>query len=131
MNRMTNPLPHKEILSRSAHLPFSAAVGYGSLVFISGTIGRNPENGEIAVNDVPAQTRQTLLNIQHRLELAGTGLDKVVKATVYLTDMSQVGKMNEVYRGFFAQDPPARACLGVTALPDCEALVEIDVIAGR
>jgi 2-iminobutanoate/2-iminopropanoate deaminase len=131
MNRMTTLLPQKEILSGSTTLPFSAAVGYGELVFISGTIGRNPANGEIAARDVPAQTRQTLLNIQKRLELAGTSLDKVLKATVFLTDMNQFGQMNEVYRGFFAKEPPARSCLGVTALPDPEALVEIEVIAGR
>ena len=128
---MNTPYPPKEVLSRAANRPFSAAVGYGALVFISGTIGRNPEDGSLAANDVSAQTRQTLLNIQRQLALAGTSLDKVIKATVFLTDMSQVAQMNEVYCQFFTGDLPARSCVAVTALPDPEALVEIEVVAGR
>ncbi len=128
---MKTARPEKEVFAPSATLPFSAALGYGDLVFISGTIGRNSQTGEIAVNDVPAQTRQTLLNIQKHLELAGASLDKVLKVTVFLMDMHQFAAMNAVYREFFTGDLPARSCIGVAALPDGEAVVEIEVVAGR
>jgi 2-iminobutanoate/2-iminopropanoate deaminase len=128
---MTNNRPQKEIFSRSAGLPFSHALGYGDLVFISGTIGRDPATKLIALGDVAAQTRQTIENIKVQLELAGTSLDKVVKTTVYLVDMASFGTMNEVYREYFALDPPARSTLGISCLPEKECLVEIEVIAGR
>ncbi len=123
--------PEKEVFAPSGTLPFSAALGYGSLVFVSGTIGRNLQTGEIAANDLPAQTRQTLRNIQKQLELAGSNLDKVLKVTVFLMDMHQFAAMNAVYREFFTGDLPARSCIGVAALPDGDALVEIEVVAGR
>ncbi len=85
----------------------------------------------MAINDVPAQTRQTLLTIQKQLELAGTSLARVLKVTVFLIDMRQFEAMNAVYREFFSGDLPARSCIGVTALPDKEALIEIEVVAGR
>jgi len=123
--------PEKEIFSRSNGLPFSLALGYGDLVFISGTVGRDPRTKTIAKGDVASQTRQTLENIKTQLELAGTSLDKVVKATVYLVCMDDFSIMNEVYRDFFPVDPPARSTIGVASLPEKEILVEIEVIAGR
>jgi 2-iminobutanoate/2-iminopropanoate deaminase len=128
---MKNEYPKKEVFSRSATLPFSAALGYGDLVFISGAIGRDPDSGEIAMNDIPAQTRQTLINIQNKLELAGTSLANALKVTIFLMDMGQFANMNEVYRTFFPGDAPARSCIGVASLPDKDALIEIEVIAGR
>lgn len=128
---MTNSRPIKEILSHSTGLPFSHALGYGDLVFISGTIGRNPQTKTIAIGDVAAQTRQTLENIKSQLQLAGTSLDRVVKTTVYLVDMTSFQTMNEVYREYFPVDPPARSTLGISSLPEQECLVEIEVIAGR
>ena len=128
---MNNERPRKEVFSRSNTLPFSAALGYGDMVFISGTVGRDPVSGEIALENVAAQTRQTLENIKKQLDLAGTSLDKVVKTTVFLVDMSQFGKMNEVYSTYFPVDPPARSTVGVTSLPDKDCLVEIELIAGR
>ena len=72
-----------------------------------------------------------LENIRRELELSGTSLDKVFKATVFLVDMGLFKKMNEAYRSFFPTDPPARSCVEVASLPDRDALVEIEVIAGR
>lgn len=111
--------------------PYSPFVVYGDLVFVSGTIGRDPKTGEIARGDVAAQTRQALETIRRRLEQVGSGMDKVVKATVFLVDMAHFPQMNEAYRAAFPGSLPARSCVQVTALPDPEALVEIEVIAGR
>ncbi len=116
---------------QKARPPYSPFVVYGDLVFVSGTIGRDPETGEIVRGDVAAQTRQALETIRRRLEQAGSGLEKVVKATVFLVDMAHFSQMNEAYREAFPGPLPARSCVQVTALPDPEALVEIEVIAGR
>ena len=124
-------MPDKEIISRHPDFPFSSAVAYGDLVFVSGTIGRDPRTGQIAVGDVGAQTRQALENVRQQLELAGSTLEKALKVTVFLTDMALFGAMNQVYRQLFSTDPPARSCVAVAALPDPAALVEIEIMAGR
>jgi 2-iminobutanoate/2-iminopropanoate deaminase len=77
------------------------------------------------------QTKQTLANIEALLRQAGSSPDGVLKATVYLTDMGGFAEMNRAYAEFFRNGFPARSCLGVSTLPDPEALVEIDVIALR
>jgi 2-iminobutanoate/2-iminopropanoate deaminase len=100
-------------------------------VFVSGTIGRDPETGEIARGDMFAQTRQTMANIDAQLRQAGLSQDCVLKVTVYVTDMSAFGEMNRAYSGYFRGGFPTRSCVGVSALPDPEALVEIEVIAYR
>jgi len=122
-----------EILAapRNRDLPFSAVVGYQGLVFVSGTIGRDPESGLIAVGDVAGQTRQTIANIETQLTRAGLSLKNVLKATVFITDMGRVKEMNRVYTDLFGPDLPARSCVQVVALPDPEALVEIEVMAHR
>ena len=124
-------MPDKEIISRHPEFPFSSAVAYGDLVFVSGTIGRDPKTRQIAEGDVGAQTRQALENVQQQLALAGSALDKALKVTVFVTDMALFNDMNQVYRQFFPADPPARSCVAVVALPDPTALVEIEIIAGR
>jgi 2-iminobutanoate/2-iminopropanoate deaminase len=115
----------------SANFPFSTCISYGDLIFVSGLIGRNPATGEIAKGDISEQTRQTLRNVQSHLEKAGTSLNKALKLTIFILDMSQFAEMNQAYREFFTNEPPARSCVQVSALPDAEALVEIEVIAGR
>lgn len=127
---MTSELPRKEVIIASQKFPFSDVVRYGNLLFVSGAIGRNPENGEIAINDLPAQTRQTLVNIQKKLERAGSSLEKALKVTIFILDMGQFSNMNTVYREFFPQDPPARSCVGVSSLPDKDALIEIEMVVG-
>ena len=124
-------MPDKKIISWHPDFPFSSAVAYGDLVFVSGTIGRDPKTGQIAEGDIGAQTRQALENVQQQLTLAGTALEKALKVTVFITDMALFGAMNQVYRQFFPAAPPARSCVEVAALPDSAALVEIEIIAGR
>jgi 2-iminobutanoate/2-iminopropanoate deaminase len=123
----------KEVISGppGPGLPFSTVIAYGDLLFVSGLVGRDPVTRQIAAGDVWAQTAQALVNVQAQLERAGTSLDRVLKATVFLTDMRQFGRMNEAYVAAFGVEPPARSCVAVTALPDEQALVEIEVIAAR
>ena len=123
----------REIISGSPgpRWPFSKAVGCGTWVFVSGTIGRDPRTGEIAKGDMYVQTNQTLANIYALLRQAGLAPDRVLKVTVYVTDMGAFGEMNRAYADFFKNGFPARSCVGVSALPDPDALVEIDVIAHR
>lgn len=123
----------REIISGSPgpRWPFSKTVGAGPWVFVSGTVGRDPETGEIARGDMFAQTHQTLANIDAQLRLAGLSQDCVLKVTVYLTDMGAFGEMNRAYSGYFRDGFPARSCVGVSALPDPDALVEIEVVAYR
>ena len=123
----------KEVISGppGPGLPFSSAIAYGDLVFVSGLVGRDPATRQIAVGDVRAQTTQALANVQAQLERASTSLDRVLKATVFLTDMRMFARMNEAYVAVFAAEPPSRSCVAVTALPDEHALVEIEVIAAR
>jgi 2-iminobutanoate/2-iminopropanoate deaminase len=111
-------------------MPFSTVVGFGSLIFVSGMVGRNPETGQIAA-DISEQTRQTLANIEAQLGIARLSLAHVLKATVFITDMALVQEMNRTYREFFKDGLPARSCVQVAALPDAEAFVEIEVIAHR
>lgn len=113
------------------NLPFSSVVGFENLVFVSGLVGRHPDTGKIAVGDIVEQTRQTIANVEQQLSKAGLSLKNVMKATVFITDMGMVQKMNQVYVSFFESGLPARSCVQVVALPDPEALVEIEVIAHR
>jgi 2-iminobutanoate/2-iminopropanoate deaminase len=117
-------------LPNNRDLPFSTVVGFDKLIFVSGLIGRHPETGKIAT-DIAEQTRQTLANLEAQLDIAGLSLENVLKATVFITDMGLVQEMNQAYRTFFQAGLPARSCVQVTALPDSEALVEIEVIAHR
>ena len=123
----------KQILVGSSipGLPLSAVVGHGDLLFVSGIVGRDLKTHEIALDDMFAQTDQMLRNIQNFLEQAGSSMDKVLKVTVFVTDMSRFQEMNRAYRAFFPSEPPARSAIGVAALPEAEALVEAEVIAAR
>jgi 2-iminobutanoate/2-iminopropanoate deaminase len=112
-------------------LPFSALVGFEGLLFVSGTIGRDPASGSIAAGDIAAQTSQALANIASNLSRAGATLDNALKVTVFLTDMGRFKEMNQAYRECFQGGLPVRSCVGVSALPDPEALVEIELIAYR
>ena len=119
------------VSSKTTDMPFSKIVGFDKLVFVSGMVGRNPDTGEIARADIGEQTRQTLTNIAVQLDLASLSLENVLKATVFITDMGLFQEMNQTYKMFFETGLPARSCVQVTALPDPEALVEIEVIAHR
>ena len=108
--------------------PMSHVVRYGNLLFLAGHIGRNPADRAL-VQGMGAQTSRTLENIKTLLEAAGSSLDKVLSATVYITDMSRKEEMNEAYKEFFRSDPPARTTVGVKDL-GVGVEVEITVIAG-
>jgi 2-iminobutanoate/2-iminopropanoate deaminase len=108
--------------------PYSQAVRAGNLVFVSGQIPLDPATGQLVGGDIGVQTEQVLENLAAILEAAGSSLAQVVKATVYLRDLGEFGRMNEVYAKFFGENPPARATVQVTRLPR-EAAVEIDVVA--
>ena len=106
--------------------PFSPAIRAAGLVFVSGQLpldktGAMPEG-------TAAQTRQCMENVKSLLEAAGTGLGRVVKCSVFITNMDDFAKMNEVYGEYFAETPPARACVEVSRLAK-NALVEIEAIA--
>ena len=110
--------------------PYSQAVQAGNLLFVSGQIPVDPATGAFAGEDIAAQTRQSLTNIQAILEEAGYTLADVVKATVLLADMADFAAMNAVYAQFFTANCPARAAFAVKELPR-GAKVEIEVIACR
>ncbi len=123
----------REIIAwpKNKGMPFSAVIAFDRLIFVSGMVGRNLKTGQIAHGDIVEQTKQTLLNIETQLNQAGISLENVLKATVFLTDMATFENMNQAYMTFFKSGLPARSCVQVTALPDSEALVEIEVIAYR
>jgi len=108
--------------------PYSQAVRGAGFVFLSGQIPLDPETGRLIPGGAAAQTEAVLKSVKKILEAAGSGLERVVKVTVYLTDLDLFGEVNEVYARFFPADPPARASVEVSRLPK-GALVEIDVTA--
>ena len=111
--------------------PFSRYVAVGGTVYVSGIVGREPRSQELARDDLEAQTRVALEVIEGILGEAGATLSDVVKATIYLTDMSRFADLNTAYRRVFGDELPARTCVEVLSLPDPEAQVEIDVVAAR
>ena len=108
--------------------PYSQAIRTENLVFTAGQVGLDPVTMEMVEGGVEAQTRQALTNLKHVLEIADSGLNFVVKTTVFLNDMRDFANMNSVYAEFFPENPPARSTVQVAALPK-GALVEIECIA--
>lgn len=107
--------------------PYSHAVRAGSLLFCSGQIALDPETGELVGATPAEQATRCLENLHAVCAAAGAGLADAVRCTVYMTDLSAFAEVNEAYGEFFAADPPARAAIGVAALPK-GAQVEIDAI---
>jgi len=108
--------------------PYSPGVVVGNLVFVSGQAGREPGTGRLAP-DVEGQTEQVLKNIATILEAAGSGLQHVVRCGVFLVDMKEFPKMNEVYARAFGTHRPARTTVEVSGLPGDGLRVEIDAVA--
>jgi len=108
--------------------PYSQAIKAGDFVFASGQIPIDPQTGEFVAGGIREQTERVLKNLAAVLEAAGTGLDQVVKTTVFLADMGEFAAMNEVYGKFFTDVPPARATVAAASLPR-GARVEIEAIA--
>lgn len=129
---MTCPCKEKHVVQTEkapkALGPYSVAVQLGQLVFTSGQIGLDPVSNTIVEGGIEAETHQVLKNLQAVLEAAGSGLDKVVKTTVFLRDMGDFAKMNAVYGEYFTSAFPARSTVQVAALPKGVA-VEIEAIA--
>ncbi len=97
-------------------LPFSSAIRVGNIIYLSGQIGNKIGTRELVAGGITAETRQTLENIKTVLEAAGSSMDKVFKCTVFLADIADYGKMNEVYATFFPKDPPARSTIAGSGL---------------
>ena len=108
--------------------PYSQAIRANGFVFVSGQVAIDPANQQVIAGDVAAQTDRVLKNVGAILKAAGTGLDKVVRSTVFLKNMGEFAAMNEVYGKHFTSAPPARSTVEVARLPK-DVLVEIDVIA--
>ena len=107
-------------------LPFSSSVRTGNLLFLSGQIGTT--SAGLVPGGIRAEVRQTLENIRGVLEASGSSLSRVVKCTVFLADIADFAAMNEVYRSYFPQDPPARSTIAASGLV-LGARVEIECIA--
>jgi len=122
----------KEVVSTSkapaALGPYSQAVRWGDLIFVSGQIPIDPATSQVVGDDVAAQTERVLKNLAAILEAAGASLGQVLKTTVYLRDLNDFAKMNEVYARFFSEQPPARATVQVARLPR-DVSVEIEAVA--
>ncbi len=108
--------------------PYSQGVIAGNLLFISGQIAIDPNTNEFFGGGIAAQTKRVLENISAVVQSAGTSIDKIVLCNVYLKDLSDFSAFNEVYAGYFANNPPARVTVEVGNLPK-NALVEISAIA--
>jgi 2-iminobutanoate/2-iminopropanoate deaminase len=111
--------------------PYSQAVDLGDLVFLSGQIPLDPASGQlVGAGDIQAQTERVLQNLQGVLQAAELTMAHVVRTTVFMIDLAEFPRMNEVYSRYFPQDPPARSTVQVSALPR-GARVEIDAVARR
>jgi 2-iminobutanoate/2-iminopropanoate deaminase len=110
--------------------PYSQAILAGDTLFLSGQIGIDPATGNMVEGGVEDQTHRAVMNLEAVLKAAGMNLTNIVKTTIFLASMDDFPKVNAVYGGYFAEDPPARATIQVAKLP-LGALVEIEAIARR
>ncbi len=108
--------------------PYSVGVQGGHLIFTAGQLGLDPLSNAIVEGGIEAETRQALINISNILKAAGSDMSLVVKTTVFLRDINDFAKMNEIYATFFTENPPARSAVQVAALPR-NAAVEIEAVA--
>jgi 2-iminobutanoate/2-iminopropanoate deaminase len=110
--------------------PYSQAVKYGNLIFTSGALGVDPKTGAFVDGGIQAQTKQCLENLKAVLQASGSSLGNVLKATVFIKDMNDFPKINEIYGEYFTKEQPGRSCVEVARLPK-DALIEIEAIAFR
>lgn len=110
--------------------PYSQAISLGGLVFCSGQVPFDPSTMELVSGSIAEETTQCVRNLEAVLSEAGSGLEHIVRTTIYVTNMDDFAEVNEAYGSFFPNDPPARATVGVSALPK-GARVEIDCIAAK
>ena len=109
--------------------PYSQAVEAGGLLFASGQIPVDPATGTIP-EGIEAQARQALTNVRNLIEAAGLSMDNVIKTSVFIKDMNDFAKVNEIYATFFEKDFPARSCVEVARLPK-DVLIEVEAVAAR
>ncbi len=110
--------------------PYNQAVQYGDMLFISGQIALDPATGNLVQDDIQAETRQVMANLQAILAEAGMTFSNVIKSSIFLMDMGQFAKVNEVYGSYFAENAPARETVQVSGLPK-GVNVEVSMIAGK
>lgn len=108
--------------------PYSQAIKVGDMIYTSGQLALCPESGDLINDNIEDATRRSLDNVKAILENAGSSLEKVVKTTIFLSDMDNFARVNEVYGEYFSDHKPARSCVQVARLPK-DALIEIEVIA--
>ena len=110
--------------------PYSQAIRFANLVFVSGQIPMDPKSGEIVVGDIEIQAKQVLENLKAVIEASGMGLENVMKCTCFLQNMGDFARFNAVYATYFADFLPARETVEVSRLPK-DVLVEISAICGK
>ena len=115
------------IMPNTAEYPFSSAVRAGDFIFVSGNAGVVDKDGR-KIKEIKAQTKQTLENMKQVLEAAGSSLSDVVKVTVFITNIDDFAQMNEIYKGYFTKDRPARSTV-VCGLVNPDMLIEVECVA--
>ena len=110
--------------------PYNQAVQFGNILFMSGQIPLDPKTGNMVQDSIESETRQVMDNLAAILQEAGMDFTNILKTSIFLMDMSQFGKVNEIYDGYFTANPPARETVQVAGLPK-GANVEISMIAGK
>ena len=108
--------------------PYSQAIEFNNMVFTSGVIPVNPETNELVGGPIEVQAEQAIKNLAALLTESGSSVDNVIKTTVFIKDMNDFGKVNEIYASYFKKDCPARSCVEVARLPK-DVLIEIEAIA--
>ncbi len=110
--------------------PYNQAIQYGDMLFVSGQIAIDPSTGNLIEGDIQAETRMVMQNLEAVLAAAGMNFSNVIKSSIFLMDMGQFAQVNEVYGGYFTDNPPARETVQVAGLPK-GVNVEISVVAGK
>lgn len=110
--------------------PYNQAIQYGDMLFVSGQIALDPATGNLVQETIQAETHMVMKNLEAVLAAAGMNFSNVIKSTIFLMDMGQFAEVNEVYGGYFSDNPPARETVQVAGLPK-GVNVEISVVAGK
>ena len=108
--------------------PYSQAIEFNNMIFTSGVIPVNPETNELVTGTIEVQAEQAIKNLAALLKESGSSTDNVIKTTVFIKDMNDFAKVNEIYASYFTKDCPARSCVEVARLPK-DVLIEIEAIA--
>ena len=128
--KIIEPRNEKLNVSRNFNLPHSPGIRAGELIFLSGMLSTDPNTGERSPGTMAHETRQTLANMRHLLESAGSSLERVVKLNVLVYDMLEFENMNSVFKQFFPVDPPARTVCGVQLSAGMKIEIECIALAG-